>query len=229
MASAPSVSEERTRPIHRSALLHLLILLLLLVYAAPIIGVLLTSLMNNGEIALRGVWHIPENASLANYDDAYYAEKDKHGSYVVSDKEVLKVLAMLTDMANKCEVKDTRAHYKVHEGFGGFHLVEYTISSMANINALFPNDRLHGETVAVGTMFASYLRDDPELPAIDRVFRTRGLPRLPEDLGLDDARFAAAVLAAPATRPGRFTVLEHLDLGSEDVTRRIASFREDFS
>ena len=71
MASASSVSEARARPVHRSALLHLLILLLLLVYAAPIIGVLLTSLMSNGEIALRGVWHIPENASLANYEEVW--------------------------------------------------------------------------------------------------------------------------------------------------------------
>jgi hypothetical protein len=70
---------------------------------------------------------------------AYYSEKDKNGNYVVSDKEILKVLAVLTDTANKCEVRDTQAHYKIHEGFAGFHLVEYAISSMANINALFPN------------------------------------------------------------------------------------------
>jgi hypothetical protein len=69
----------------------------------------------------------------------YYAEKDKNGNYVVSDKEILKVLAVLTDMNNKCEVRDTRAHYRIHEGFAGFHVVEYSLSSMANINALFPN------------------------------------------------------------------------------------------
>ncbi len=70
---------------------------------------------------------------------AYYAEKDKNGNYVISDKEILKVLAILVDTANKCEVRDTQAHYKIHEGFAGFHVVEYAISSMANINALFPN------------------------------------------------------------------------------------------
>lgn len=70
---------------------------------------------------------------------AYYAEKDKKGNYVISDKEILKVLAVLTDIANKCEVRDTQAHYKIHEGFAGFHVVEYAISSMANIKALFPN------------------------------------------------------------------------------------------
>jgi hypothetical protein len=68
-----------------------------------------------------------------------YAEQDKNGNYVVSDKEILKVLLVLTDMANRCEVRDTSAYYQIHEGFAGFHAVEYTISSMANINALFPN------------------------------------------------------------------------------------------
>ena len=33
------------------------------------IGVVLTSLQSNAEIAARGVWHIPENASLANFQD----------------------------------------------------------------------------------------------------------------------------------------------------------------
>ncbi len=39
------------------------------IYAAPMIGVILTSLQSNAEIAARGVWHIPENASLANFAD----------------------------------------------------------------------------------------------------------------------------------------------------------------
>ena len=58
---------------------------------------------------------------------------------MVSDAQILKVLSVLTDTAGKCELKDTHAYYKVHEGFAGFHVVEYSITSMANINALFPN------------------------------------------------------------------------------------------
>lgn len=69
----------------------------------------------------------------------YFAETDRHGSYVVSDAQILKIFAVLADMAGKCELKDTLAYYKVHEGFAGFHVVEYAIVSMANINALFPN------------------------------------------------------------------------------------------
>ena len=66
---APVSSGRRTRPISRSLLLHGFILAILVVYAAPMIGVALTSLQSNAEIAARGVWHIPENASLANFAD----------------------------------------------------------------------------------------------------------------------------------------------------------------
>ncbi len=52
-----------------SVLVHGFILAILVVYAAPIIGVLLTSVQTNAEIAARGVWHIPEAASLANFED----------------------------------------------------------------------------------------------------------------------------------------------------------------
>ena len=53
----------------RSLLLHGVILAVLVIYAAPIIGVVLTSLQSNAEIAARGVWHLPEAASLANFED----------------------------------------------------------------------------------------------------------------------------------------------------------------
>ena len=66
-----TVTEEnrRARPLSRSILVHGFILAVLVIYAAPIIGVLLTSVQTNAEIAARGVWHIPEAASLANFED----------------------------------------------------------------------------------------------------------------------------------------------------------------
>jgi ABC-type glycerol-3-phosphate transport system permease component len=51
--------------------LHGFILAILVIYAAPIIGVVLTSVQTNAEIAARGVWHIPENASLQNFVDVW--------------------------------------------------------------------------------------------------------------------------------------------------------------
>ena len=68
-----TVTEEsrRERPLHRSFMVHGFILAILVIYAAPIIGVALTSVQSNAEIAARGVWHIPENASLENFFDVW--------------------------------------------------------------------------------------------------------------------------------------------------------------
>ena len=62
---------ERARPWYRSFMVHGFILAILVIYAAPIIGVLLTSVQTNPEIAARGVWHIPEAASLDNFFDVW--------------------------------------------------------------------------------------------------------------------------------------------------------------
>ena len=51
--------------------MHGFILAILVIYAAPIIGVVLTSLQSNAEIAARGVWHIPEAASFDNFTDVW--------------------------------------------------------------------------------------------------------------------------------------------------------------
>jgi ABC-type glycerol-3-phosphate transport system permease component len=61
----------RARPLSRSVLVHAFILAALVVYCAPVFGVLLTSLQTNAEIAARGVWHIPEAASLDNFEDVW--------------------------------------------------------------------------------------------------------------------------------------------------------------
>jgi len=71
--AAMTVTEEgrRARPLHRSLVVHGFILAILVIYAAPIIGVVLTSLQSNAEIAARGVWHIPEAASFENFFDVW--------------------------------------------------------------------------------------------------------------------------------------------------------------
>ncbi len=63
--------ERRARPLGRSLGLHAFIVIILIVFAAPIIGVVLTSVQSNAEIAARGVWHIPENATLDNFLDVW--------------------------------------------------------------------------------------------------------------------------------------------------------------
>jgi glycerol-1-phosphate dehydrogenase [NAD(P)+] len=96
------------------------------------------------------------------------------------------------------------------------------------IDALFPGRAQHGAQVAVGALFASFLRDDPHLQELDAALRRYEVARLPADLGLTDEEFAAAVAHAPSTRPDRFTVLEHLDLEGAEVEARVREFTRAF-
>jgi glycerol-1-phosphate dehydrogenase [NAD(P)+] len=92
------------------------------------------------------------------------------------------------------------------------------------IDALYPGKATHGEQVAVGALFASFLREDAFVDSLDASFRRLGVPRLPGDLGLTDEQFVAAVAHAPATRPDRYTVLEHLNMGEDEIHDRLHRF-----
>jgi glycerol-1-phosphate dehydrogenase [NAD(P)+] len=92
------------------------------------------------------------------------------------------------------------------------------------IDALYPGRATHGEQVAAGALFASFLRDDDALEALDASLRGHGVPRLPRDLGLTDDEFAAAVAHAPSTRPERYTILEHLALSADEIRERVREF-----
>jgi glycerol-1-phosphate dehydrogenase [NAD(P)+] len=92
------------------------------------------------------------------------------------------------------------------------------------IDALYPGTATHGEQVALGALFASFLRGSENLAALDASLRRHGLPRLPSDLKLTDEQFAGAVVHAPSTRPERYTILEHLDLGEDEIRDRVQSF-----
>ncbi len=71
----------------------------------------------------------------------------------------------------------------------------------------------HGEQVGIGAAFATYLRGDREgsLLMADTL-RRHGLPVTAREIGFGDEEFVRAVGFAPQTRPGRYTILEHLDL-----------------
>lgn len=97
------------------------------------------------------------------------------------------------------------------------------------IDALYGGQAGHGEQVAVGALFASFLRDDPTVPALDAALRRHGVPRLPADIGLTTEEFVKAVIEAPMTRPDRFTVLEHLALDQSSIRERVDAFLEAFS
>jgi glycerol-1-phosphate dehydrogenase [NAD(P)+] len=83
---------------------------------------------------------------------------------------------------------------------------------------------LHGEQVAVGALFCSFLRDDPRLDELDACLRRHSVPRTPTDLGIDVDAFVDAVERAPDTRPDRFTILEHLALTRAQISDRMGAF-----
>ncbi len=98
---------------------------------------------------------------------------------------------------------------------------------MHAIDQLFPGTANHGELAGVGALFCSFLRqNDIHFTVISSCLARHGLPRTPSDLGLTDAEFTKAVLHAPATRPGRYTILERLGLDEDAVARRVAEFTD---
>ena len=97
------------------------------------------------------------------------------------------------------------------------------------VDQLFPGAGNHGELAGVGALFSFFLRGDDAMAAeVDRCLRRHDLPRVPADLGLSAGQFAEAVELAPATRPDRYTILEHLDLGSDEIARRVEAFAARF-
>jgi glycerol-1-phosphate dehydrogenase [NAD(P)+] len=97
------------------------------------------------------------------------------------------------------------------------------------IDELFPGTASHGEQVAAGALFASYLRDDGSALELDAALARHGVARLPRDLGLTEEQFAAAVELAPSTRPDRYTILEHLDLDKGEIIARVNDFVDAFN
>lgn len=101
---------------------------------------------------------------------------------------------------------------------GGEHEIVHAIDH------LYPGTASHGELAGMAARFTCALRGDARLAgALDACLARHGLPRTPADVGLSDAQFARAVVAAPGTRPDRYTVLEHLDLSEEEVRSRVDS------
>ncbi len=97
------------------------------------------------------------------------------------------------------------------------------------VDRLFPGTSNHGELAGVGALFCYFLRQDASRTAqIDACLQRHGLPRTPADLRLTEEQFAEAVVAAPATRPDRYTILEHLDLSEDVVRKRVDEFASAF-
>jgi glycerol-1-phosphate dehydrogenase [NAD(P)+] len=93
------------------------------------------------------------------------------------------------------------------------------------INHLYPGDRNHGELAGVGALFCAHLRGDARQAELFSACLARhGLPRIPAELGLSVAEFTKAVIHAPAMRPGRYTILEHLGLSEAAANERVEEY-----
>jgi glycerol-1-phosphate dehydrogenase [NAD(P)+] len=96
---------------------------------------------------------------------------------------------------------------------------------MHAIDQLYPGTASHGELAGVGALFCAHLRDDlVQAEVISGCLQRHGLPRAPADLGLAEAEFAKAVALAPATRPGRYTILERLAMTEAETAKRVEEY-----
>ncbi|MFJ3304255.1 iron-containing alcohol dehydrogenase family protein [Streptomyces sp. NPDC086549] len=134
----------------------------------------------------------------------------------VGDNGFLQVLAealVLTGIAMSISGDSRPASGSCHEINHAFDL-------------LFPKRAAsHGEQCGLGAAFAMYLRGAHEEAAyMAEVLRRHGLPVLPEEIGFTVDEFVRVVEFAPETRPGRYTILEHLDL----KTHQIKDFYADY-
>jgi len=138
-----------------------------------------------------------------------------HQPGTVSDDEFLTVLAESLVLSG---IAMTVAGSS-RPGSGGDHEILHAIDQ------LFPGAGTHGELAGVGALFCTYLRGDERLGSLMSACLARhGLPRTPADLGLSHAEFTKAVLHAPATRPGRYTILERLALDECAIARQVEGF-----
>lgn len=98
------------------------------------------------------------------------------------------------------------------------------------IDQLFPGTANHGELAGIGAAFCYHLRATFRGEGAERLreivasLRRHELPVVPADVGLTDEQFAHAVAYAPQTRPGRYTILEHLGLDEGAVLKAVGEY-----
>ena len=96
---------------------------------------------------------------------------------------------------------------------GGEHEISHAIDE------LYGGRAMHGAQVAFGCLFSVALYDE-DVTAFKKRLTQLGLPSHPTDLGFTEDEVVAVIMAAPDTRPGRFTILEEASL-SEDEARAL--------
>lgn len=116
---------------------------------------------------------------------------------------------------------------------------------MHAIDQLYPDTANHGELAGIGAAFCYHLRATrlsadnagaastgaasadgaaERLREILDCLGRHGLPRVPADIGLSAEQFTEAVLHAPQTRPGRYTILEYLNLDQGETRKAVEEY-----
>ncbi|MDQ3940119.1 MAG: iron-containing alcohol dehydrogenase, partial [Actinomycetota bacterium] len=93
---------------------------------------------------------------------------------------------------------------------GGEHEISHAIDE------LYQGRGMHGAQVAFGCIVSLALYEE-DTNAFRGTLRTLGLPDHPGRLGLDEDQLVRVLMAAPDTRPGRFTILEEANLDESAV------------
>ncbi|MFG1996691.1 iron-containing alcohol dehydrogenase family protein [Actinoplanes sp. NPDC048988] len=104
---------------------------------------------------------------------------------------------------------------------GGDHEIMHAIDS------LYPGTASHGELAGLGALFCTFLRgDERRFVQISECLSRHHLPRVPSDVGLTHEQFVEVVAFAPRTRPDRYTILEHLAMSPDEISRKLATYVE---
>ncbi|WP_025272579.1 iron-containing alcohol dehydrogenase family protein [Haloglycomyces albus] len=99
---------------------------------------------------------------------------------------------------------------------GGCHEIAHAIEH------LYPGSGSHGQQGALGALYCTWIRDDRQLwDDLVVAYRRHGLPTTPTELGLTPDRLTKAIAYAPATRPGRYTILEHRDMDTHEIRHHL--------
>jgi glycerol-1-phosphate dehydrogenase [NAD(P)+] len=88
---------------------------------------------------------------------------------------------------------------------GAEHKISHAIDELFGVRAH------HGAQVAFGSVVSAFLHG-LDVDALRRCLENVGLPHHPHQLGLSHDDMVNVLLRAPATRPGRFTILEQAAL-----------------
>ncbi len=85
---------------------------------------------------------------------------------------------------------------------GAEHLISHALDSILKEPAY------HGEQVGIASIFTLFMHENDAWKTLKNFYHRLSLPQKPEDIGIEKKVFLEAVLLAPNTRKGRFTILD---------------------